>query len=269
MANRPSKSPHRQILFGENVRQRNAVSILKRPLQDGLRNFEADEIVIAVGSVAVLRYLRYIETKLGADVGLRIILVGDNVPILLAKLGKFEADSLVDGGMSAIIRRIVSQRAQGKSVFVQVRSFLDQVDDEVAAAHIVREVAEILVPKGVISHVLNQRSTVGEGVGLLQIIVGSGGKSLLQRRQEAVLPRQIDDLFVGEHGIGRADPHGADLRNHDCQPEQKRLPAGIESQGHLLKTRTTKVSGTMLRRGWGLSAVAAGGGPNFAVTTNT
>jgi hypothetical protein len=38
---------------------------------------------------------------------------------------------------------------------------------------------------------------------------------------------------------------------------------------HLPSTRTTKLSGRIVCRGWGFSGVAAGGGPNFAVTTKT
>src|ERR1700674_5675392 len=43
----------------------------------------------------------------------------------------------------------------------------------------------------------------------------------------------------------------------------------LSSLRYLPTTRTTKLSGKIVRRGCGFSVVAAGGGTNFAVTTNT
>jgi len=159
----------------------------------------------------------------------------------------------------------MSQSAQRKSVFVEVGSFLDQIDDEIAASHVVREVAEILVPERIISHILHHRAAVGKGVRLLQIS-SVAAESASSAKQESVFPSQVDDLFVSEHGIGCAGLHVQTCAITKRQPEPNGRSARIEDATHLVKTRTTKLSGTMLRRGWGLSAVAAGGGPNFAVT---
>ena len=41
------------------------------------------------------------------------------------------------------------------------------------------------------------------------------------------------------------------------------------SENYFPTTSTTKLSGRIVCRGWGLSALGGGGGPNFAVTTNT
>src|SRR5712671_533695 len=70
---------------------------------------------------------------------------------------------------------------------------------------------------------------------------------------------------MGQHGISSAHLSQTD----DQTKPQKQPPRREKSFYHLPMTRTTKLSGTIERRGCGLSAVAAGGGPNFAVTTNT
>ena len=157
-----------QILFGQDVGERNAVSVLKSALQDGLGNFEADEIVIAVGSVAIFGDLGYVEAKLSADVGFGILLIGDDRAVFFAEFGELEADGLIDSGMTAIVGGVVSKSAEGKGIFVEVGGFLDEIDDEVAAANVVGEVAEIFAAEGIVAHVLHDGAAVGEGVGLLE-----------------------------------------------------------------------------------------------------
>ena len=51
-----------------------------------------------------------------------------------------------------------------------------------------------------------------------------------------------------------------------AKPARSGAPGLICTELYLLTTRTTKLSGSIGGRGWGLSAVAAGRGPKFAVT---
>jgi hypothetical protein len=49
---------------------------------------------------------------------------------------------------------------------------------------------------------LHQAATVGEGVSLLQIIRSGIGETLQQKRLDGVLPKEINDLFMGQYGVG-------------------------------------------------------------------
>jgi hypothetical protein len=93
------------------------------------------------------------------------------------------------------------QCAQSEGVFVYIGGVAQQGGDEISGANIVLKIAEMFLAKRIVAHVLNQASTIGEGV-CLQEIVGSGaGKALQQHGLNLILPCEIHDLFVGEYGI--------------------------------------------------------------------
>jgi hypothetical protein len=61
----------------------------------------------------------------------------------------------------------MSQSTQRKGILVDVRRFLQQIDDKVAAANVMGQVAELLVAQRVVAHVVDQRPAVGKCVRLL------------------------------------------------------------------------------------------------------
>src|SRR5208283_4842890 len=109
--------------------ERHPIGVLKSPLQHGFRNLEANKIMVAVGGITILRDLGHVEAKLNSNVVFGIVLVGDLFAEFLAELGKLDAHRLIDRGMSAVVRRVMSQRAEGESIFVEVGGFLEQVHD--------------------------------------------------------------------------------------------------------------------------------------------
>ena len=113
-----------------------------------------------------------------------------------------------------IVRRVVRQRAKGESVFVQVSGVVDEIDDEVSAAHVMGEIAEVLVAERVVTHVLYQRSAIGKGVRLFQILRGRCRETFLEQRLNVILPKKVDDFFMREYGICAAN-----LRQADKQPK--------------------------------------------------
>src|SRR5579864_8652377 len=171
---------------------------------------------------------------------------------------------------------------------------MDHVYDEISAAHIVREVAEILAAEWVVPHVLNQRSSVRKRVCLAQIFIRRTRETLLQERQNPILPAQINDLFVGENRIGgtewaqkqnnqkqKRSLHEAScvlprpgLRCHEIHPATAiRLAQVVKMRSvrwladfYFPSTSTTNESGKTDGRGCGCACVGAGGGPNCAVT---
>src|SRR5207302_8300519 len=101
-----------KIQIIKDIVQADAVSLLERALHQRLRNLETDEVVVAVGSVTVLRHLHHVETEFGANVRLGILGISDAVAKLLAQLGKLNRRYPVDGRMAAVIRGIMRQRAE-------------------------------------------------------------------------------------------------------------------------------------------------------------
>ena len=96
--------------------QRKAVGLQERSFKKLFGNIEANEIVVGIRSVAVLRYLHHIEAKLGTDVGLRIVGVGDSRAVLHSKLWKLDAHDVIDGRMPAVVGGVVRQRSQRVNV---------------------------------------------------------------------------------------------------------------------------------------------------------
>ncbi len=89
------------------------------------------------------------------------------------------------------------QRAEGESVFIEVVRFVDQIYDEVSTAHVMGEVAEVLIPERIVAHILDQRTSVGKGVSFPQIVGARTRESLGEQGLNVVLPQQVDDFLVG------------------------------------------------------------------------
>ena len=160
--------------------------------------------MVAIGGVAILGDLHHIETEFGANVSFGIVLVRNLVAVFCAQIGKQKANGLVHRGMSHIVGRVVGESAESEGVFVQVAGFMNEVDDEITAAHVMRQIAEVFIAKRVVAHVLHQAATVSEGVGLLQIIRSGIGETLQQKRLDGVFPKEVDDFFMGQNGVGTA-----------------------------------------------------------------
>ena len=105
--------------------------------------------------------------------------------------------------MAVIVARVVRQRSQRKCILVDVLRLSNQVQNEVAAADVMRQIAVELAAERIIAQILNDASAVGVCVRLGQLIRGGSGKSLQQQGLYRAIPSGIDNGFVGENGIGR------------------------------------------------------------------
>ena len=63
------------------------------------------------------------------------------------------------------------------------------------------EIGEERIAERVVSEVLNGAATVGIGSGLLELSVGEVGIALEQDRADGMLPRDVNDCFVGLDGV--------------------------------------------------------------------
>jgi len=129
--------------------------------------------------------------------------------------------------MSIVVGGVVCQRSEGESVLVEVLGLPEQVDHEVATAHKMRQIGEKLAAERVVAHVLYERAAVSKGVGFFQIIGGGVGKSLGEEWCNVILPKQIDDFLVREHGVSTAN-----LRQSEEQPETHHRAIQVEKSCH-------------------------------------
>src|SRR5262245_45769061 len=98
--------------------------------------------------------------------------------------------------MSLRIRRVVGQCAQGESILIAVARFADQVENKVAAAHIVHQSAEELAPKRIEAHVLNNAPAISVRMGPDQLVWRRTWKAPENQRLQTVVPRRVDNSLV-------------------------------------------------------------------------
>ena len=120
------------------------------------------------GGEAAFTELIDVEGELGADVGVRVLLVVDDGPVFFGELGKLDRNGEVDYfAVADAIGDIVGEGADGEGEFVGSFGVAEQALDEVTGADVVGEVGEESAAKGIVAGVLNGASAVRVGVSLL------------------------------------------------------------------------------------------------------
>lgn len=181
------------------------VRFLKGPLEERLRDFESNEIVIGLVGVLSASHFDHIETEFGFQMIGRIIFVGHFRSELGAQLGIDHGHRSVHRHwMADIVGRIVRERAQSEGIVIEIlRLFgiLQQCENEVTAAGIVHQIAEEMAAERIVAHVLDNGAAVGIGVGLTQLVVSGVGEALEKERAQDLRPGRIDNGFVSEDRI--------------------------------------------------------------------
>ena len=150
MADRAPERADGQIDVRQDLVEPQTVSLLEGPFEQRSGNLKPDAIVVLVGSVAVLRYLRHIKPEFRLYVRPGIVLVCDAVTVFGAQLGESQRHRAIDERMAAVIGGVMRQRAQREGVLVEVGSPPDKAGDKVTGADIMGQVAEELVAEWVI-----------------------------------------------------------------------------------------------------------------------
>ncbi len=163
---------------------------------------KTDEAVIPVRRVSPRRYLEHIEAEFGPDVSDRIVPIGHIISVFPPQLRIQHRHRAISGNTVSLgIGGIVFQRAQSECIFVEVLRFADQGHDEIAAADVMREIAEKVAAERIISQVLNDATPIRVGVRLLQLLPSGAGKSFEKLFLEGSIPNRINDRFVGQDRI--------------------------------------------------------------------
>jgi len=91
-----------EVRGAEDVVERDAVGFLEGALEKGRGDFEADEVMVLFGGIAVFGDLGDVETELDADMRLGAFGVGDFLAVFFAKLRKGDRDGAIDIGRPAL-----------------------------------------------------------------------------------------------------------------------------------------------------------------------
>ncbi len=201
-ADRVAEAADGEVEIGEDVGEGKAVGLLEGAFEERPGDFKADEVMKGLGGESVAGYLNDVEPEFGTDVGGGVVGVGDDSTILRPELGEGFADSNVDGGMSGEIGGVVREGAEGEGVFVDVVGLSQHGRDEIAAADVMHQIREEMVAEGVVADVLDEAAAVGVGVGGANLIVRRVGIAGEEHGAKLGLPEEIDDLLVGENGVG-------------------------------------------------------------------
>jgi hypothetical protein len=186
---------------GQHVFQLHSIHDGEDPFQQGFGHLKADEIVVLLRSVPILRDLDSVEAEFCFQVSRLVLGIADGLAIFRAEFGILDGDCLINRGVAGDIRCIVRQGAKRKGVLVNILTLEQQLANEVSAANVVHEVAEFLTAERIIAEILDDRPSIGISVGLFELIFRQSGKPLEQKGLDLIGPEQVDDFLVRKNGV--------------------------------------------------------------------
>ena len=222
------------IEIAEDAAERDAVGFLKGALEQRRGDFEADEIAVGVGGVALLGDFEDVEAEFGFQVRGGIVFVGGDEADFLFDFRVEKRDGAIDGdAVAVIVGGEVGERAEGEGVLVEVAigfGIAKKSVDKITAAHVVREVAEEMAAVRVVAHVLDDGTAVGEGVGFAEIVGRGVWKMCFEDGEDVLRPGGIDDGFVREDRICRERRGKSEREQESSDDANNRHGAGMGAQ---------------------------------------
>ena len=180
-----------------------AVGLVKRERELLDRNSEPDMAQVVDRGHSVMGDLIDVEGEFRLYMLAPALGVGHHRAVFHAKHGKLDGNGEVDGfSMAHRVADVMRKRAHGEGQLIGILGIAQQVHDEVAGAHVVGEVGVGDVAEGVVADVLNHAPAIGVGPRLVQLRRGQAGIAAEQQRHDGVLPGEVDQLLMGQHGVG-------------------------------------------------------------------
>src|SRR5215472_4582552 len=93
------------------------------------------------------------------------------------------------------------KRTDGEGKLIRVVGVPEKADDEVAGAHVVRQVGKVLVAEWIVADVLDNASAVRIRAGLFQLCRRKGWIAAEQQRNDGGVPGKVDQLLVRQHRV--------------------------------------------------------------------
>jgi hypothetical protein len=91
--------------------------------------------------------------------------------------------------MAGYIRSIVRKRTQGKSILVRILTLQQQFLNEVTAANVVHQIAELHTAKRKVAEILDDGAAMGVTVRLLELDFRETGKSFKEKWAQLINPQ--------------------------------------------------------------------------------
>jgi hypothetical protein len=96
---------------------------------------------------------------------------------------------------------VVGQSTDGKGKFVGVSGVSEEVYNKITRADIVCEIRERSVTEWIVPNILNDASAIGVRTRVLKLGRSEGGIAAEKKRNNGLLPGEIDELFMGEKRV--------------------------------------------------------------------
>src|SRR2546429_2346134 len=100
--------------------------------------------------------------------------------------------------MTVVVRRVMRERTKRKGVFRSVLRVVQQRPDEIAAANIMRQVAEKWAAVRVVAHILNNGAAVRIGLRPAQVLLRSLRILFQKQGLDVAVPGRVNDRFMGK-----------------------------------------------------------------------
>src|SRR5436853_2733661 len=143
------------VFAHEHIFQLQAVGLPKGLLENRAGNLESNEVVVAVRGVAFSRDFKNVKTTFGFHMCQPAVLKRNAVAVFLPQTGIQNRNGAVGAKpMTVVVRGVVRECTEGESVLVDILSICEQRLDEIAAADVMREVAEKGAAVRIVAHVL-------------------------------------------------------------------------------------------------------------------
>ena len=124
-----------------------------------------------------LRHLVDIERQFSSDVGVLVLGVVHGCSVFRAKFRKINRDRPVDRQpMPYAVADVMRQRSNREGKLVRSVRVPEKTPDKITRTNIMGQVREKLLPKRIISEVLNRTAPVRVSVRSLELICGNSGE---------------------------------------------------------------------------------------------
>src|SRR6266567_8795958 len=117
----------------------------------------------------------------------RLVLgIADGLAIFCAEFGILDRDGLIDRGVTGYVRCIVRKGAQGEGVLVDILAPQQQLENKISTADVVHQIAKFPAAKRVVAEILDDRASVGIGMGLGDLLLRQSRISLEEQWADLV-----------------------------------------------------------------------------------
>ena len=129
--------------------------------------------------------------------------------------------------MTNSVANVVRERPDSKRKLIGGMSIVQKTQHKVAGTNVVSQVREERVAERIVSKVLDGAATVRISMRLLQLRLSKRRILLQQNGPNRLLPRQVDQLFMGLHRVRNTWSRAKHQSNSSYRFEQRRSSKGV------------------------------------------